>query len=103
MRAVRTTKIPRRKSNSLEKRLLAKGFELKRTYDINPFGLEVILGIMKDNNLGYETKLHEVTFKLVKVCCAEKRELYQIEYTLDILKILNHIKNNRLLDEKDGD
>lgn len=104
MRAVRTAKkLPRRKKNTLEQDLIEKGYRLDKAYDINPFGLEVIIKLMKDKNLGYETMLHEITFPLTRICGVEKREQYQIDNIQDIRKILGFIRENKLLDEKDGD
>lgn len=68
-------------------------------YEINPTGLDVILRIMRDYKLGYDCELMYITFPLIKICKAERRQLYGIDTTGQILEILSFIKENGLLEK----
>lgn len=89
---------------ALVKKKLLKGrmkvvskYSVDKYYKINPKGLEVILGIMKKNNLKYGCELYDVTVPLVKELSSEGRERYQVQTTGQVITILNHIEENDLL------
>ena len=72
---------------------------VNKVYEINPRGLNAVLRIMRENNLGYDCELQYVTFPLVEMYKAGTREIYQINTTGQILIILDYIKQNGLLEE----
>ena len=71
--------------------------------EINQHGLIAILNIMKIHELNYKCKLTDITFPLVKMYIAEIREMYEINTTGQVIKILDFIRENDLLNEKGED
>lgn len=64
---------------------------------INTYGVNTIMKIMRDYKLNYDCNLFSITSVLEHRVPKSKRELQEIETTKEIIKIVNHIKNNDLL------
>lgn len=75
-------------------------FNVNNYKEINQYGVQAILMIMRVHNLDYDCELTDITFPLVKMYLADIRELYEINTTGQVLKILKYIKDNDLLEKK---
>lgn len=71
---------------------------VNKYYEINPKGLYAIKKIMLKYNLQYDCELIDITIPLVDMYKSSTRELYALETTGQVLKILNYIRENKLLD-----
>ena len=71
---------------------------VNKYYEINPKGLYAIKKIMTIHRLGYDCELIDITIPLVDMYKSSTRELYALETTGQVLKILDYIRENKLLD-----
>lgn len=91
-----------RRVRNLERRYDNLGeFNVNNYKEINPRGLNAIKRIMNTYKLDYDCKLTDITFPLSTLYKSSTRELYEIDTTGQILKILKFIKDNDLM-KKEG-
>lgn len=92
------TKTARRVRNLKRRYTNIQPLNVNNYYEINPKGLEVVLRLMKVHGLGYDCELMYITFPIAEAYKTERRELYGINTTGQILEILDYIKQNGLLE-----
>lgn len=64
--------------------------------EVHPYGVKLITKLMKDNNIGYDCELFDVTQHMDGFSTRELEEK-RLWTTDEIIKTINHIKDNRLL------